>query len=311
MKLDLATRGSQLARWQARTTQALLRDTDPGLEVELEVIESSGDLDQASALARFGRIGIFTVEVDRALLDGRAQIGVHSCKDMTTSLMDGICLAGVLPRGPVEDVLVSPAGHTLDELPEGARVASGSLRRKAQLLAQRPDLQVIDIRGNVDTRLRKLRDGEAEALLLARAGLERLGLGEHITEVLDTERFLPAVSQGIVGLTCRSDDEATQALLKSIRDEASWDQALAERSLLRNLNGGCNAPIAGHALIQGDQLTLRGRVLSLDGERELESELKGPRTQAEALGVSLAESLREMGADELVEQARVAAEKQD
>lgn len=308
MKLHLATRGSQLARWQATTTKRLLEERHPRLEVELCVIESSGDIDQASALARFGRIGIFTVEVDRALLDGRAQVGVHSCKDMTTTLLERIHFAGTLPRGPVEDVLVSREGHRLEQLKRCARVASGSLRRRAQLLALRPDLEVVEIRGNVDTRLRKLRDGEADALLLARAGLERLGLGQHITEVLDTERFLPAVSQGIVGLTCREDDAQTRELLESIRDPDSWDQARAERSLLRNLNGGCNAPIAGHAQVLGSDLLLRARVLSLDGSHELECELRGPRTRAEELGHSLAQTLIEMGAAELVEEARAAAE---
>lgn len=304
MTLTLATRGSALALWQARETRTALSAAHPDCGVELLTVKSSGDLDQLTDLARFGRIGIFTVEVDRALLDGRAQVGVHSLKDMTTTLQDGVVLGAVLPRGPVEDVLVSPSGATLDELPTAGRIATGSTRRKAMLLRARPDIEVGGIRGNVETRLTKLDAGEADALLMARAGLVRLGLGERVTEVLDTERFLPAVGQGIVGLTCRADDAQTRERLALVCHMPSWFAALAERALLRELEGGCNAPIGAHAVVDGDHLVLTARVLSLDGSECIEGSRQGPCAEAQALGVALAEQLLAAGAGALVEAAR-------
>jgi hydroxymethylbilane synthase len=190
--LVLSTRKSRLALWQAEAARAALTQAHPGLEVELLPVSSSGDQDLSTALSRFGRIGIFTVEVDAALLDGRAQVGVHSLKDLTTRLEQGLVLGGVLPRGPVDDALVARDGLTLEELPARARVATSSQRRKAQLLAARPDLQVVEIRGNVESRLAKLDAGEADALLMARAGLERLDLDARITE----RRFLSTLEAG-------------------------------------------------------------------------------------------------------------------
>jgi len=309
MTLTLATRGSPLALWQARTAQARLAEASAGPfePVELVEVRSSGDRDQATALARFGRIGIFTVEVDTAVVEGRADVGVHSLKDMTTTLLEGVVLAAVLPRGPVEDVLVGPRGASsvrLAELPRGARVATGSLRRRALAAAARADLAFVELRGNVDTRLAKLDAGEAEALVLARAGLERLGLGERIHEVLDTERFLPAVGQGIVGLTCRAGDAATRARLEALGHAPTWAAALAERALLRELRGGCNVPLGGHATVTGDELHLRARVLSLDGRDRVEGERHGPAGEAESIGRALAAELLARGAARLIEGAR-------
>ena len=306
MSLTLATRASPLALWQARAARARLLEA--GAEaVELLEVRSSGDRDQATALARFGRIGIFTVEVDTAVVEGRADVGVHSLKDMTTTLLEGVALAAVLTRGPVQDVLVGPraAGAVrLAELPRGARVATGSLRRRAMAGAARGDLAFVELRGNVDTRLAKLDAGEAEALVLARAGLERLGLGARIHEVLDTTRFLPAVGQGIVGLTCRAEDAATRARLEALCDAPTWAAALAERALLRELRGGCNVPLGGHATVAGDELRLRARVLSIDGRECVAGERRGPAGEAEALGRELAAELLARGAARLIEGAR-------
>lgn len=298
--MHLATRGSQLALWQARTTQAIL-----GEEHELLIVKSSGDLDRTTELARFGSIGIFTVEVDRAVLDGRAAVGVHSMKDMTTTLQEGIVLAGCLPRGLVEDALISRDGVSLDALAAGSRVGTGSLRRGSMLRAARGDIEVVPQRGNVNTRLAQVLDGDLDACLLARAGLERLGLAQHISEVLGVDRFLPAVGQGVVGITCREDDSETRAIVENkLRDPDAWAAALAERAFLRGTNGGCNAPIAGHATVGGGEVHLRGRVLSVDGTRRLEGEVRGEVAAAEDLGSALAEDLLSKGAAALVDEAR-------
>jgi hydroxymethylbilane synthase len=300
----LASRASALARWQAETAAQTLRACWSDLEPEILWITSKGDADQKSLLSRFGRIGIFTVEVDRAVIEGRAHMAVHSLKDMTTDLHEGVMLSGVLGRAAVEDALVTRSGAKLDELPPGARIATGSLRRKAMLLAQRPDLEACEIRGNVDTRLAKLEAGEADGLILARAGLERLGLGERITEVLDTQRFLPAVGQGIVGLTCRHGDWEHHERVQAIRDYEAWDEALAERALLRTLRGGCNVPAGANAVAVEGQLRLRARVLSVDGRQVVEGELVGPRKDAEALGRTLGAELLGQGAQALIDAAR-------
>lgn len=301
MSLHLATRGSVLARWQVDHAAAALRAHEPTLDVAPLVVRSSGDADQTTALARFGRIGIFTVEVDRAVLDGRAAIGVHSLKDMTTTLQDGVRLAGVLPRGPVEDVLV---GGALADLPAGARVGTGSMRRRAMLLRARPDLECVEMRGNVSTRLDKLEAGEADALLMARAAFVRLGLEGHVGEVLDTGAFLPAVGQGIVGLTCRADDEETWERLAPLRTDPAWLEALTERAFLAELRGGCNVPVGGLARTREGTLSITGTVLSLDGRTALTACCSAGLGDAPELGCALALDLREQGADALLEAAR-------
>ena len=304
MTFTLATRKSKLALWQAETTRDLLRAAWPDLDVQLLCLESSGDQNQTEALERFGRIGIFTVEVDRAVIEGRADAAVHSMKDMTTTLMEGVRLAGVLPRGPVEDAWVSPTGVRLDDLPAGSRVATGSMRRRSMLLARRPDIEPVGIRGNVDTRLRKLAAGEADAMILARAGLVRLGLDAHLTEVLDTTSFLPAVGQGLVGITCRQEDDEARRRLHAITDLEARDAALAERSLLRDLRGGCNVPVGAHARVKEGTLSMRARVLSLDGRETIEGEITGNRDHATQLGSMLADDLLQRGAERLIEEAR-------
>jgi hydroxymethylbilane synthase len=304
VKLVLATRGSPLALWQAEEARRLLSLADPQIQVELLAVHSSGDRDPTSDLTRFGRIGIFTVEVDRAVLDGRARAGVHSAKDMTTTLQEGMVLAGALARGPVEDVLVSRSGEMLAGLPAGARVATGSMRRSAMLRAVRPDLEVVSIRGNVETRVEKLDRGEADALLMARAGLVRLGLAKRITQVLPRESFLPAVGQGIVGLTARADDLEMQRRLLAISDREAWVEAQAERAFLRAIHGGCNAPIGAHARVRENSLVLEACVLSLDGRQCVRGEERGSVEHAEAIGEALAAKLLARGAGDLVAEAR-------
>ncbi len=300
----LATRSSPLALWQADTAAKSLEAAFSDLAMERIEVDSKGDVDQTSALSRFGRIGIFTVEVDRAVLEGRADCSVHSLKDLTTELHEGTMLSGVLGRGPVEDVLVTRDGATLESLPEGAKVATGSLRRRAMLRAVRTDLDCAQMRGNVNTRLEKLDRGEVDALVMARAGLERLDLGERISEVLDIGRFLPAVGQGIVGLVCRGGDWESHERVQAVRDLEAWDEALAERALLRQLRGGCNVPVGAHARAVEGTIVLTARVLSLDGSQAIEGEIVGPRGDAESLGRALGVQLIEQGAGELIEAAR-------
>lgn len=304
MKFLLATRGSKLALWQAETTRALLAHARPELDVELVILQSSGDQDRTSDLSRIGRTGVFTAEIDDAVLSGRAHAGVHSLKDVPTSLPAGLVLASTLARGNHEDALVSRDGKTLAQLPQGAKVASGSVRRVALLRRARPDLVITGIRGNVDTRLAKLHAGEADATVLARAGLERLGLAKHITELLGAPRFLPAVGQGIVGLACRVDDAATQRTLAGIGDPEAFAEAHAERALLAELHGGCNAPVGALARARENALSLRAIVLSLDGREALEDEITGPVERCVELGRELAARLASRGAKRLIEAAR-------
>jgi len=304
VKIVLATRGSALALWQAEATSHVLRAGSADTSVEILTVKSGGDTDQTTDLARFGRTGIFTAEVDDALLSGRAQIGVHSLKDVPTTLPDGLVLGGVLPRGPAEDVLVSREGLSLDALPMGARVATGSVRRAAMLRRLRPDLEFVAIRGNVDTRLVKLARGEADALVLAHAGLERLGLASRITQIFSKEQCVPAPSQGIVALVCRADDAAVRRLLERVRDRDAMAEALAERALLHALHGGCNAPIGAHARAHEKTLTLHARVVSLDGRECLDDHIEGSVDDAEALGLALAQLLAARGAKRIVDAAR-------
>lgn len=304
MKFVLATRGSPLALWQANETRRLLLASRPDLDVELMPVVSAGDKDSKTELARFGLTGIFTAEVDHAVLSGAAHAGVHSLKDMTTTLHENLCLASCLERGPVEDVLLTRGGAQLAALAAGARVATGSVRRIATIKRLRPDLELVGIRGNVDTRLRKLADGEADALVMARAGLARLGFTSRISEVLDVERSVPAVGQGIVGITCRRGDDGTIGVLSGIAHEPSFAAARAERALLHALHGGCNAPVGGHARCTSTTLVLHARVLSLDGRECLEDRITGPLGDAAALGAQLAERLNSRGAQRLIAAAR-------
>jgi len=304
VRFVLATRGSPLALWQAEEARRLLRAAHPAADVVVSVFASTGDLDSGSEISRLGRTGVFTAEIDRAVIGGAADAGIHSLKDMTTNLFEGLSLAGTLARGRAEDALVSRDGTRLSELHPGAIVGTGSCRRTAMVKRARPDLEVVSLRGNVETRLASLDRGAADALVLACAGLERLGLGTRITEVLGPPSFLPAVGQGIVGLTCRTVDENLGRALASISDRESWAEALAERALLRELHGGCNAPVGARARAVENGISIRACVLSLDGSRALEGERSGSIEESEEIGRRLAEDLAARGARRMIEEAR-------
>jgi hydroxymethylbilane synthase len=286
-KLLIGTRGSPLAFWQAEHVRSLLlanHDLEPGA-VALRVITTSGDRLRDKPLRDFGGKGLFTKEIDEALLGGQVDLAVHSMKDLPTELPPGIAIGAVLKRGDVRDAFISLDGKTLGELPQGARVGSSSLRRQAQVRRLRPDLTVIDFRGNVGTRLAKLERGLADATLLALAGLERLGLASHVTAVMPTSEILPAVAQGAIGVAARADDLRTLALLRPLNDAKSAQAIACERSFLAELDGSCKTPIAGLAEIAQDgTLHFRGLILKPDGSEWHEIEMTGASTDAASIG---------------------------
>ncbi len=298
--LRIGTRGSPLALWQANHVADTLRPIVAPRPVELIHVQTEGDRDQAASLAHIGGRGVFTKEIERALLDGRVEVAVHSLKDLPTQPVEGLVLAAIPPRGTSGDVLVAVHVSRFDGLPQGARVATGSLRRRAQLLHRRPDLQLADIRGNVETRLRKLREDGYDAVVLAQAGLDRLGLTGVITEILDAAWMLPAVGQGALGIECRSDDSVTRQLLARLDDPATRSAVEAERALLYHLGGGCQVPLGALAQVNGDTLTLRAAVLAMDGSRRIAGEESGPGADAATVGERLASRLRDQGAAELL-----------
>ncbi|MGB6703371.1 hydroxymethylbilane synthase [Methyloceanibacter sp.] len=287
-KLLIGTRGSPLALWQANHVRALLIAAH-GLgedAVALEPITTSGDRIRDKPLRDFGGKGLFTKEIDEALLDKRVDIAVHSMKDLPTELPPGTTIAAVLPRGDVRDAFISAKGESLAALPPGAVVGSSSLRRQAQVKRLRPDLQAIDFRGNVETRLKKLDQGIVDATLLALAGLERLGLTRHVTSVLPTDEMLPAVAQGAIGVSCRSDDVKTRDLLQALNDDRTATAVSCERAFLGELDGSCRTPIAGLAEIADGVLRFRGLVLNPEGTEWHEIEKSGAPEDAVGIGAS-------------------------
>ncbi|MFZ5833590.1 MAG: hydroxymethylbilane synthase [Planctomycetota bacterium] len=300
MQIRIGTRGSALARWQADWVADELRRL--GRDVELVFISTTGDRQQGS-IGELGVQGLFTREIQRALLDGHIDLAVHSLKDLPTEQPNGLGLAAVPPRAAARDALVSPH-RTLASLPAGAKVGTSSLRRRAQLLRARPNLTLLDIRGNVDTRLRKLDEGEFDAIVLAEAGLTRLGLAERISERLSLEVMLPAVGQGALGLETRADDTGTIAAVGALDDPATHQSVAAERALLAALEGGCLAPIAAWGRMEGDRLLLTGRVVSVDGRQTAETTVAGDPREAASLGLQAAEELRAAGAEAMIGQAR-------
>ncbi len=272
--------------------------------MELVRIKSSGDANQTSPLREFGGTGAFTREVQAAVLAGDADLAVHSLKDLPTESVDGLHLACVPERAPKLDALLLPSGGgkltQLAELSDGARIGTGSPRRQAQLLHHRSDFQLLEIRGNVDTRIRKLEEGDFDAIILAEAGLRRLGLDDRISFLLAPPTMLPAVGQGALGIECRADDDDTSELLAELTDAPTFDSVRAERSLLRALRAGCHAPLGAWADIEGEMLTLTGVLLSLDGQTRVEATSTGERSKSERIGRDVAEQLLAAGGDQLV-----------
>jgi hydroxymethylbilane synthase len=296
--LRIGTRGSRLALWQANHIADLLRPHVSDRAIELLEIQTAGDQVRDVPLATLGGQGVFTKEIQKALLHDRVDVAVHSLKDLPTVPVDGVVLAAVPPRGPTGDVFASQRNRRFDDLPAGAVIATSSLRRRAQVLHRRRDLSVVDIRGNVETRLRKLEEQALDGLILAQAGLERLGLQDRITEVLDPAWMLPAIGQGALGLECRSADGETHILLSTVNHSPTHQAVLAERAFLRALQGGCQVPIGAAGSVRDGTISLRGAVLSPDGTQRIEGTLSGENP--EEVGENLARELLKRGAGELL-----------
>jgi len=300
--LILGTRGSKLAVHQSEWVQARLQELAPGLTISLKRIQTSGDKILDVPLANIGGKGLFVKEIEDALLSGEIDLAVHSMKDVPTALPDGLEILCVPPREDARDALITRDGRRLGELKPGARIGTSSLRRQAQLLHHRPDLVIEMLRGNLDTRLRKLREGHFDAIVLAAAGLRRLGWDAEITEYLPVELSLPAIAQGALGIEARRDDHVVRDLLARFEHRPTRMTVTAERALLHRLEGGCQVPIAAHALLEGDTLTLDGLVASVDGRRMIRQQIRGQAADAHQLGTTLGERLLAAGGDVILKE---------
>ncbi|MCP4285503.1 MAG: hydroxymethylbilane synthase [Gammaproteobacteria bacterium] len=299
-KIRIATRKSPLAMWQAEHVSNLLQKAHPGLDVELVGMSTQGDKILDTPLAKIGGKGLFVKELEQGMLEGRADIAVHSVKDVPVELPQGLHLAVILERGDPRDAFVSNNYINLEELPMGAVLGTSSLRRQCQISELRPDLKIKSLRGNVNTRLRKLDENQFDAIILASAGLKRLGFEKRITSALEPAQSLPAIGQGAIGIECRADDEWVNALIASLHDEETALCVKAERAMNSRLMGGCQVPIAGFAVVNHSKIFMRGLVGEPDGSRVIRSESSAPVTGAEALGAALAEDLLGQGADQIL-----------
>ncbi|MCF7984549.1 MAG: hydroxymethylbilane synthase [Thiohalocapsa sp.] len=299
--IRIATRKSPLAMWQAEHVAAALQTLHPGLSVEIVGMTTRGDKLLDAPLAKVGGKGLFVKELEQGMLAGDADIAVHSMKDVPVDFPEGLHLAVIMDREDPLDAFVSNRFENLEALPQGACVGTSSLRRECQLTARRPDLRIEPLRGNVNTRLRKLDDGEYDAIILAAAGLKRLGFAERIRTRIDVTDSLPAIGQGAIGIECRSDDERVHALIEPLHHAATAERVMAERAMNARLNGGCQVPIAGHAVHEADGgLYLRGLVGTPDGRRVLRAERRGAGSEAMAMGTAVAEDLLAQGAQEIL-----------
>ncbi|WOF80941.1 hydroxymethylbilane synthase [Stutzerimonas kunmingensis] len=300
-EIRIATRKSALALWQAEYVKARLEASHPGLKVSLVPMVSRGDKLLDAPLAKIGGKGLFVKELETALMENEADIAVHSMKDVPMEFPEGLGLYCICEREDPRDAFVSNRFDDLDALPPGSVVGTSSLRRQAQLLARRPDLKIQFLRGNVNTRLAKLDAGEYDAIILAAAGLIRLGFGERIRSSIGVDESLPAGGQGAVGIECRTTDSELHALLECLNHVPTATRVVAERALNKRLNGGCQVPIACYAVLEGEQLWLRGLVGQPDGTVLLRAEGRAPAADAEALGVQVAEALLDQGAEQILQ----------
>ena len=298
--LRIATRKSPLALWQAHYVSNMLQHHHPELKIELVTMVTQGDKILDTPLAKVGGKGLFVKELETGMLEGRADIAVHSMKDVPVEFPTGLRLAVICEREDPRDAFVSNNFATLEDLPQGARLGTSSLRRQSQIAALRPDLKIIDLRGNVNTRLKKLDDGEYDAIILAAAGLKRLEFEARITQYIDTDVCLPAIGQGAVGIECRSDDARVLNLIAPLNDNKTQIRVTAERAMNERLQGGCQVPIAGYAEFEKGLIMMRGLVGQVDGKKIIRGDIAGPADNAEELGIVLAEDLLSRGADKIL-----------
>ena len=298
--LKIVTRKSPLAMWQAEHVRALLLDYHDDLNVVLIGVQTQGDKILDTPLAKIGGKGLFVKELENALLDHRADLAVHSMKDVTVDMPDGLALPVILEREDPRDVLIANYPTTLADLPHTARIGTSSLRRQCQIKNLRPDIEILSLRGNVGTRLGKLERGDYDAIILAAAGVIRLGLSDKITQFIDSDTLLPAIGQGAIGIQCRAEDDATLALINPLNHEDTHIRVLAERAVNRRLFGGCQVPVAGFAELTADQIHLRALVGEVDGSNMIRGEIRGASEKAEILGTQLADALLARGADQIL-----------
>lgn len=302
-KITIGTRGSELARWQTNFVRTLLNRKFPELEIEIKIIKTKGDKILDVPLAKIGDKGLFTKELENELLNETIDLAVHSLKDLETKIHDGLTIAAITKRHRINDVLISrKKGETLKSLNPHSKIGTGSLRRKAQLLHLNPHFQIFDLRGNVPTRIQKFLDSDWDAIILARAGVERLGLQKYISSIIPVNIILPAVGQGALGIECRKYDVELIKILKKINHISTEIETKAERSFLRTLGSGCQVPIACYAKLKNDQLTIEGKILSLDGEICYQKKLTGSSKNPEKLGERLALQLLKAGASEIIDE---------
>jgi hydroxymethylbilane synthase len=306
----IGSRGSELALWQAYHVQARLQKKYKGLDVQIKIIKTKGDKIQNQALSVIGDKGLFTKEIEQALIDNKIDLAVHSLKDLQTQVPEGLRIAAITKREKVNDVLISRQWKSLSDLPEGATIATGSLRRQSQLKHLRPDLNIIDIRGNLNTRFKKFDKSKWDGMILAFAGVERLGWRERIAEIIPTHHVLPAVGQGALGIEIREDDTETMKRLAFLNHEATVAAATAERTLMRELEGGCQVPIGAYARVEKGILVLDAMVGNLDGTLRLDARSTSSRLSgANALGRRVARKLINNGAVEILDEIRLLSDK--
>lgn len=307
-KLRIATRKSPLALWQAEYVKSRLLEIHQDLEVELVTMSTKGDKILDTPLAKIGGKGLFVKELEAQMLEGDCDIAVHSMKDVPMEFPEGLFLPVICERGVPLDAFVSNHYEKFEDLPEGAKVGTSSLRRKCQLLDLRPDLDILDLRGNVNTRLRKLDEGEFDAIILASAGLIRLEMADRIRSRIEPEVILPAVGQGAVGIECRTGDQRVLDIIEPLNDRDTSIRVRAERALNHRLEGGCQVPIGSYSILEGSEIYLRGLVGAVDGSEIIRREIRGSQDDAEALGVEVAEQLLANGAKEILQELYDSAE---
>jgi hydroxymethylbilane synthase len=307
IEIRIGTRSSQLASWQTNHVKAGLERRFPDISITVETIKTTGDKILDAPLAKIGDRGIFTKELEFALLDGRIDCAVHSLKDIPTTIHEGLAIVAVLEREDVHDVFISHPKKSYrhwNDIPPGAALATGSLRRKCQLLSARPDLHIIDIRGNLNSRMRKLEESNWDGMILAQAGVKRLGWTDNITEILSFELMLPAVGQGALAIEARTGDGRIAEMLRVLHHKPTAIATAAERSLLRRLEGGCQIPIGAYAMIREDTVRIDAVIGSLDGKRVVRGTKAAPVAEAEKAGIELAEELMRLGGNEILEEIR-------